>query len=388
MLVLMIITAGSHRMRIRLILLGIVSIALLAMALTAALSFDAIANMFKERAQVVQYYDVGSGGRFTLQSSGARRDPQISVRNGAVRFQHHFRHPAAQRVSAGVSRLRLARRTGLYLACPADAGRRIVRVPAANTVAGLPDRDLCNVCWRRRRRHRDRHRPLATLFPVARRDLGAGRSHAKFRSSVERSHDAGFASPRLAEDLHIPGGCSFFASSRRCLRRVPLAIQRAACRSGLPAGSARQADLAKAQDLAIARSTCRACSPRLRSQFGLRAERFAGRHHDPAADCRAAAAASSSISTGPICHTRCARSAAGRSPDAASLAIGLGSFRGFQMHGCLLFEFVHEIWVPSRFTQSAIASATDLPVHVLPHPLPESSAPRASVRISTFRPMH
>lgn len=41
-------------------------------------------------------------------------------------------------------------------------------------------------------------------------------------------------------------------------------------------------------------------------------------------------------------------------------------------------KFVHEIWVPSRFTQSAIASATDLPVHVLPHPLPESSAPRAS----------
>jgi hypothetical protein len=68
MLVLMIITATSHRMRIRLILLGIVCVALLAMALTAALSFDAIANMFKERAQVVQYYDVGSGGRFTLQS--------------------------------------------------------------------------------------------------------------------------------------------------------------------------------------------------------------------------------------------------------------------------------------------------------------------------------
>jgi hypothetical protein len=68
MLILMIITATSHRMRIRLILLGIVSIALLAMALAAALSFDAIANMFKERAQVVQYYDVGSGGRFTLQS--------------------------------------------------------------------------------------------------------------------------------------------------------------------------------------------------------------------------------------------------------------------------------------------------------------------------------
>ena len=69
MLVLMIITAGSHRMRIRLILLGIVSIALLAMALTAALSFDAIANMFKERAQVVQYattLEAAAGSRFRV----------------------------------------------------------------------------------------------------------------------------------------------------------------------------------------------------------------------------------------------------------------------------------------------------------------------------------
>jgi len=38
-------------------------------------------------------------------------------------------------------------------------------------------------------------------------------------------------------------------------------------------------------------------------------------------------------------------------------------------------SFVHEIWVPSRFTQAAIAAATDLPVHVVPHPLPEIEAP-------------
>jgi glycosyltransferase involved in cell wall biosynthesis len=41
------------------------------------------------------------------------------------------------------------------------------------------------------------------------------------------------------------------------------------------------------------------------------------------------------------------------------------------------FKFVHEIWVPSRFTQSAIAAATGLPVHVLPHPLPEIPTPSA-----------
>jgi glycosyltransferase involved in cell wall biosynthesis len=34
------------------------------------------------------------------------------------------------------------------------------------------------------------------------------------------------------------------------------------------------------------------------------------------------------------------------------------------------FRFVHEIWVPSSFTRNAVAAATDLPVHVVPHPLP------------------
>jgi len=33
-------------------------------------------------------------------------------------------------------------------------------------------------------------------------------------------------------------------------------------------------------------------------------------------------------------------------------------------------RFVHEIWVPSGFTRDAVAAATDLPVHVVPHPLP------------------
>jgi len=68
MLGLMIVTAENHRTRIRLILLGAVCVGLLAMAMVAALSIDPIADMFKQRAQVVQTYDVGSTGRFTLQN--------------------------------------------------------------------------------------------------------------------------------------------------------------------------------------------------------------------------------------------------------------------------------------------------------------------------------
>ena len=37
------------------------------------------------------------------------------------------------------------------------------------------------------------------------------------------------------------------------------------------------------------------------------------------------------------------------------------------------FNYVHEIWVPSRFTRDAIAAATDKPVHVVPHPLPSAT---------------
>lgn len=39
------------------------------------------------------------------------------------------------------------------------------------------------------------------------------------------------------------------------------------------------------------------------------------------------------------------------------------------------FPFVHEIWVPSRFTAEAVAAETHLPVRVVPHPLPPPAAP-------------
>jgi len=38
------------------------------------------------------------------------------------------------------------------------------------------------------------------------------------------------------------------------------------------------------------------------------------------------------------------------------------------------FRYLHEIWVPSTFTRDAVAAATDMPVHVVPHPLPPMTA--------------
>jgi glycosyltransferase involved in cell wall biosynthesis len=34
------------------------------------------------------------------------------------------------------------------------------------------------------------------------------------------------------------------------------------------------------------------------------------------------------------------------------------------------FRYLHEVWVPSELARTAVASATDLPVHIVPHPLP------------------
>ncbi|MFZ3360750.1 MAG: glycosyltransferase family 4 protein, partial [Xanthobacteraceae bacterium] len=37
-------------------------------------------------------------------------------------------------------------------------------------------------------------------------------------------------------------------------------------------------------------------------------------------------------------------------------------------------RYLHEVWVPSELARQAVASATELPVHVVPHPLPPVSA--------------
>jgi glycosyltransferase involved in cell wall biosynthesis len=37
-------------------------------------------------------------------------------------------------------------------------------------------------------------------------------------------------------------------------------------------------------------------------------------------------------------------------------------------------RYLHEVWVPSELTRVAISAATDLPVHVVPHPLPPVTA--------------
>jgi hypothetical protein len=67
MMVLAFVTADTNRERLRIVAMSAIAIAAVAGLIVLALSFDSIGAMFRERAQLVQSYDVGSGGRFTLQ---------------------------------------------------------------------------------------------------------------------------------------------------------------------------------------------------------------------------------------------------------------------------------------------------------------------------------
>lgn len=61
------LTAPSQQVRLRIFGLSALSLFALAAILVALLSFESIGAMFRERAQLIQSYDVGEGGRFRLQ---------------------------------------------------------------------------------------------------------------------------------------------------------------------------------------------------------------------------------------------------------------------------------------------------------------------------------
>ena len=67
MMMLAFFTAATDGARRRIFAVSVIGIAAVAAFILILLSFDSIANMFQERAQLLQSYDVGSGGRFRLQ---------------------------------------------------------------------------------------------------------------------------------------------------------------------------------------------------------------------------------------------------------------------------------------------------------------------------------
>jgi hypothetical protein len=67
MVMLAFISAPTTRERLRVLALTAIAVGILALFVLFLLSFASIGDMFKERAHLIQSYDVGQGGRFRLQ---------------------------------------------------------------------------------------------------------------------------------------------------------------------------------------------------------------------------------------------------------------------------------------------------------------------------------
>jgi hypothetical protein len=93
MLALTFLTAPTPRARMRVFALAAVGVVALAAGIAVALSIESIAEMFSERARLIQSYDVGHGGRFQLQEIALSE--LLSYPNGMGPFEF-FRLYGAQ----------------------------------------------------------------------------------------------------------------------------------------------------------------------------------------------------------------------------------------------------------------------------------------------------
>jgi hypothetical protein len=90
MIVLMFITASSPHKRFRIVTLTILAVALAIAAVAVLLSFDSIANLFKERASFNQPYDSGRFGRFGRHLLGAAMALDYPLGIGPLQFRRFF----------------------------------------------------------------------------------------------------------------------------------------------------------------------------------------------------------------------------------------------------------------------------------------------------------
>jgi O-Antigen ligase len=94
MMALTFLTAATDRARLRIFAMSAIGIAAVAAFILILLSFDSISNMFRERAQLFQPYDVGSGGRFRFQEFAL--GDLLSFPNGMGPFQFNQVHGMQQ----------------------------------------------------------------------------------------------------------------------------------------------------------------------------------------------------------------------------------------------------------------------------------------------------
>jgi hypothetical protein len=89
-LVLSFVTSRSPGQRLRIVLLAIAGGAALAMFIAALLSIDAVAELFKERANLRQEHDLGEQGRFGRHLLGAVLALDVPFGVGPLQFSKYF----------------------------------------------------------------------------------------------------------------------------------------------------------------------------------------------------------------------------------------------------------------------------------------------------------
>lgn len=90
MLALMVLTSSSHARRSRIIVMAVTAAVLAAALLVVLLSFDTIAEMFRQRASLEQSYDAGRFGRFGRHVLGADMALDLPFGIGPLQFSRFF----------------------------------------------------------------------------------------------------------------------------------------------------------------------------------------------------------------------------------------------------------------------------------------------------------
>ncbi len=181
MLALMVLTSRSQAQRSRIIVMALVAVILAAALVAVLLSFDSIAEMFKQRASFDQSYDEGRFGRFGRHILGADMALDLPFGIGPLQFHNYFPEDTHNSyLNAFMS--------GGWL-----SGICYPALVFVTALTGLPlhlrpralaadlSRDLLGLSRHRRRELHHRHRPLAAFLDDAGRDVG----HVRRRRALE-----------------------------------------------------------------------------------------------------------------------------------------------------------------------------------------------------------
>ena len=90
MLVLMMLTSRTRAQRSRIVITSVVAVAVLVLLIAVLLSFDSIAEMFRQRASFDQSYDEGRFGRFGRHILGADMALDLPFGIGPLQFHNYF----------------------------------------------------------------------------------------------------------------------------------------------------------------------------------------------------------------------------------------------------------------------------------------------------------